>query len=105
MNRVRLVGYVGTDAKIVNTTYNDMMIFTMATNTPYTDRKSEVQSNTQWHRVHVLNPDMIEEHYEFVKSGANIEIEGELQYFKPDPAKYETTAYIAVNWQGVLKVS
>lgn len=71
LNRVTLLGRVGSDAQLRGTLDHPVVIFNMATSTP---------SKTDWHRISVFKPGLRELTENYVKSGIRLMVEGKISY-------------------------
>jgi single-strand DNA-binding protein len=82
LNRVVLMGHVGTDAAQQNS--NAPVTFTLATSDRWTDDKQQRQSRTEWHRVVVFGN--LGKYAAKLKKGDRVYVEGQLRtssYEKP----------------------
>src|ERR1700755_1994307 len=81
VNKVILVGNLGRDPE-VRSTQDGMRIanLSIATSETWRDRASgERKEKTEWHRVAVFNDKLVEVIEKYVKKGAKLYIEGQLQ--------------------------
>jgi single-strand DNA-binding protein len=81
LNRATIVGYVGHDPEV--RTFNDgnrSASFSVATNETWVDKASgERTSRTEWHRVVIRAPGLIDVVSRYVRKGDRIFVEGALQ--------------------------
>ena len=81
VNKVILVGNIGRDPEI-RSTQDGMRIanLSLATSEQWRDRASgERKEKTEWHRVAVFNERLVDVIEKYVKKGAKLYIEGQLQ--------------------------
>ena len=81
VNKVILVGNIGRDPEI-RSTQDGMRIanLSLATSETWRDKNSgERKEKTEWHRVAVFNERLVEVIEKYVKKGAKLYIEGQLQ--------------------------
>jgi single-strand DNA-binding protein len=81
VNKVILVGNIGRDPEI-RSTQDGMRIanLSLATSETWRDRASgERKEKTEWHRVAVFNERLVDVIEKYVKKGAKLYIEGQLQ--------------------------
>ena len=81
INKVILVGNVGNDPEIKTFQSGDKVVtFSVATSESWKDKESgEQKSVTQWHKIAIFNPGLIDIAERFIKRGVKIYIEGQLQ--------------------------
>jgi single-strand DNA-binding protein len=81
VNKVILVGNLGKDPE-VRTFQNGGRVahFTMATSESWKDKASgEKKERTEWHRVSILNENLVGIAERFLKKGSKVYIEGQLE--------------------------
>ena len=81
VNKVILIGNLGSDPEI-RTTQDGREIanITIATSEHWTDRTSgERREKTEWHKVVIFNPNLVKLVKEYIKKGAKVYVEGQLQ--------------------------
>ena len=81
VNKVILVGNIGRDPEI-RSTQDGMRIanLSLATSETWRDKSSgERKEKTEWHRVAVFNDRLVDVIEKYVKKGAKLYIEGQLQ--------------------------
>lgn len=81
LNKVMLIGNVGKDPEIRSTTSGkEIANLTLATSESWKDKNTgEKMEKTEWHRVVVFNENLVKLVKNYVKKGAKIYIEGQLQ--------------------------
>lgn len=81
VNKVILVGNVGTDPDIRNMQSGDRVCnLSLATSESWTDKATgERQERTQWHRIVIFNQGILGIAERFVKKGSKVYIEGQLE--------------------------
>ena len=81
VNKVILIGNLGRDPE-VRTFQNGGRVasFSVATNDRWTDRSSgERREKTEWHRVAILNDNLVSICERYLRKGAKVYIEGQLE--------------------------
>lgn len=81
LNKVTLIGNVGKDPEIRNTSEGkEIANFTLATSDNWKDKISgDKKERTEWHRIVVFNEGLVGVVKNYVKKGAKLYIEGNLQ--------------------------
>src|SRR6201999_2928104 len=81
VNKVILVGNLGKDPEVRNTQDGSKIVnLTLATSETWNDRSSgERNEKTEWHRVVIFNDRVADVAERFLKKGAKIYVEGQLQ--------------------------
>jgi single-strand DNA-binding protein len=81
VNKVILVGNLGKDPEVRNSHAGDKIVsFTLATSETWIDKTSgERKERTEWHRVVVFNSQIADVAERFLKKGAKVYVEGQLQ--------------------------
>jgi single-strand DNA-binding protein len=81
LNKVQLIGNVGADPEINNLNNGGIVAnFTLATTESWKDKGSgEKRERTEWHRIVVFNPGLVEVIETYVRKGMRLYVEGELQ--------------------------
>lgn len=81
LNKVLLIGNLGKDPEIRSTNDGrEVANLVIATNESWTDKNSgERKEKTEWHRVTCFNPGLIGVIKNYLKKGAKVYIEGQLQ--------------------------
>ncbi len=102
MNKVILIGNLGTDPEIRTTaSAQSVCNFSLATSRKWTDRNSQTQEETEWHRIVVWGR-QAENCKEFLSKGRQVCVEGRLQTRQWEDKtgnKRYTTEIIAQNVQ------
>ena len=81
VNKVVLIGNLGKDPEIKNTQNGDKIaLLSLATSETWKDKNSgERKDRTEWHRVVIYNERLVEVCEKYLKKGAKIYLEGQLQ--------------------------
>ena len=81
VNRVTLVGNLGADPEVINTTTGQVVTkVSLATTDRYKDKNTgEMKESTEWHRLVFWN-DLAETAGKWLKKGSQIYIEGRIKY-------------------------
>jgi single-strand DNA-binding protein len=81
VNKVILIGNLGKDPEVRNTQAGDEIVsFNLATSEAWNDKASgERKERTEWHRVVVFNSQIADVCERFLKKGAKVYVEGQLQ--------------------------
>lgn len=80
INRVILLGHLGADAEVRNTsTGKPVMNFRMATTEKWKDRNGERQERTEWSSVVCMNEQMINAISRYLTKGQMVYVEGKMQ--------------------------
>jgi single-strand DNA-binding protein len=80
LNKVMLIGNVGTEPEIKTTSGGSKVAkFTLATNRTYNDRSGQRQEKTEWHRITAWErvAELIEQ---YVHKGDRLYVEGSIEY-------------------------
>ena len=108
VNKVILVGNVGNqpEIRISQTGGNEIANFSIATSERWKDKNSgEQKEKTDWHRVVVFAPGLVNIIKNYVKKGSKIYIEGKLQtreYQDKEGVKKYTTEVILTQYNSTL---
>jgi single-strand DNA-binding protein len=107
VNKVILVGNLGRDPEVRNTQDGKKIVnLSLATSESWRDRQSgERKERTEWHRVVIFNENLAEVAEKFLRKGAKIFIEGQLQTRKwQDQSGQEryTTEVVLQRYRGEL---
>ena len=78
MNKVILVGNLGTDPELRETSGDSVCNFSLATNEAWTDKQGQKQERTEWHRIVVWGK-QAENCAKYLEKGRQVLIEGSLQ--------------------------
>jgi single-strand DNA-binding protein len=81
LNKVQLIGHLGADPEIRHTQNgNSIANLRMATSESWKDRNSgEKREKTEWHRIVIFNERLAEVAEKYLRKGAKVYIEGQLQ--------------------------
>ena len=79
VNKVTLLGTVGSDPEVKNIGERTLTKFRMATNRTYKNRDGEKVTDTQWHSIEAWGP-IADSMGKYVKKGKHIYLEGEIRY-------------------------
>jgi single-strand DNA-binding protein len=81
VNKVILIGNLGKDPEVRTSQAGDKIVsFNLATSETWTDRASgERRERTEWHRVVVFNEQIANVAEKYLKKGAKVYVEGQLQ--------------------------
>lgn len=107
VNKVILVGNLGRDPEI-RTTQDGREIanLTIATSEHWTDRNSgERREKTEWHKVVIFNPNLVQLTKKYIHKGSKVFIEGQLQTRKwqdQSGAERYTTEVVIQGYNGTL---
>eukprot|EP00919_Chromeraceae_sp_WS-2016_P027886 GHVR01066089.1.p1 GENE.GHVR01066089.1~~GHVR01066089.1.p1 ORF type:complete len:153 (-),score=27.11 GHVR01066089.1:213-671(-) len=108
VNKVILVGNVGNqpEIRISQTGGNEIANFSIATSERWKDKNSgEQKEKTDWHRVVIFAPGLVNIVKNYVKKGSKIYIEGKLQtreYQDKEGVKKYTTEVILTQYNSTL---
>ncbi len=109
INKVILVGNVGTDPEIRNTNDGrEIASFSLATSESWKDKNTgEKKDKTEWHRLVVFSQGLVGIVKNYVKKGSKLYIEGQLQTRKwtdnSGVDKY-TTEIVLQNFNSTLQI-
>src|SRR6202000_1419183 len=107
VNKVILVGNLGRDPEI-RTFQNGGRVasFSIATSESWKDKQSgERKEKTEWHRISVLNENLVGVVERYVKKGAKVYVEGQLETRKwtdKDGQEKYSTEVVLQNFRGEL---
>ncbi len=109
INKVILVGNVGQDPEIRNTSDGrEIASFSIATSESWKDKNSgEKKEKTEWHRLVVFSQGLVGIVKSYVKKGSKLYIEGQLQTRKwTDNSGVEkyTTEIVLQNYNSTLQI-
>ena len=107
VNKVILVGNLGKDPEVRNMqTGGKVVTFSIATGESWRDKASgERKERTEWHRVVVFNEKLADIAEQYLKKGAKVYLEGQLQTRKwTDPQGVEkyTTEVVIPRFKGEM---
>lgn len=109
INKVILIGNVGTDPEIRNTNDGrEIASFSLATSESWKDKNTgEKKDKTEWHRLVVFSQGLVGIVKSYVKKGSKLYIEGQLQTRKwtdKDGADKYTTEIVLQNFNSTLQI-
>ena len=107
VNKVILIGNLGKDPEVRNSQAGDKIVsFSIATSESWTDKASgERKERTEWHRVVVFNEQIAGVAEKYLKKGAKVYVEGQLQTRKwTDQSGQEkhTTEIVLARFKGEM---
>lgn len=106
INRVILIGNLGQDPEVRTFESGDKVAnLSVATSESWKDKSTgERKEKTQWHRVCVFNPHIVDVCEKYLKKGAKIYIEGQLEtrQYEQDGVKKYTTEVVLRPYRGEL---
>jgi single-strand DNA-binding protein len=81
VNKVILIGNLGNDPEVRSMQSGDKVVnLSIATSESWKDKNSgERKENTQWHRVVIFNQNIVKVAESYLKKGAKVYIEGQLE--------------------------
>ena len=101
LNRVLILGNLGSDPELAETTGGQKVAkFSIATNDTWTDKAGTKQERTEWHRIVVWGR-QAEQCHQYLKKGRTAFVEGRIQShsWEKDGQKRYTTEIVAINVQ------
>ena len=107
VNKVILVGNLGKDPEIRSMQNGDRVCnLSLATSESWRDKNSgERKEKTEWHRVVIFNENLTKVAEQYLKKGATVYIEGQLQtrkYTDKDGQERYTTEVVLQRFRGEL---
>ena len=107
VNKVILVGNLGKDPEVRRMTSGEPVVsFSLATSESWRDKSSgERKEKTEWHNVVVFNKNLADVAEKYLKKGAKVYVEGQLQTRKwtdKDGAEKYSTEVVLQNFNGTL---
>ena len=107
VNKVILIGNLGRDPEIRHTQSGEKIAqLSVATSENWKDRQSgERREKTEWHRVVIFNPNLADVAEQYLKKGAKVYVEGQLQTRKwtdQDGNDKYTTEVVLSRFRGEL---
>src|SRR3982751_4697699 len=107
VNKVILVGNLGKDPEVRRLTSGDPVVnLSIATSESWRDKASgERKEKTEWHRVVIFNENIAKVAEQYLKKGAKVYVEGQLQtrkYTDKDGAEKYTTEVVLQKFRGEL---
>jgi single-strand DNA-binding protein len=107
VNKVILVGNLGKDPEVRRMQSGDAVVnLSIATSETWRDKASgERKEKTEWHRVVIFNKNLAEVAEKYLRKGAKVYVEGQLQTRKwtdKDGAEKYSTEVVLQNFRGEL---
>ena len=107
INKVILVGNLGADPKVSNTTGGSKIVnLNVATTDSWKDKLSgDRKERTEWHRVVIFNPQLADIAERYLRKGSKVYLEGQLQTRKWEDNNGQeryTTEVVLQNFNGNL---
>jgi len=107
VNKVILVGNLGKDPEVRRMTSGEPVVnLSLATSESWRDKSSgERKEKTEWHRVVIFNKNLAEVAEKYLRKGAKVYVEGQLQTRKwtdKDGAEKYSTEVVLQNFRGEL---
>ena len=107
INKVILVGNLGADPKVSNTSGGSKIVnLNVATTDSWKDKLSgERKERTEWHRVVIFNSQLADIAERYLRKGSKVYLEGQLQTRKWEDANGQeryTTEVVLQNFNGVM---
>ena len=107
VNKVILVGNLGKDPEVRRMTSGEPVVnLSIATSESWRDKASgERKEKTEWHRVVIFNKNLADVAEKYLRKGAKVYVEGQLQTRKwtdKDGAEKYSTEVVLQNFRGEL---
>jgi single-strand DNA-binding protein len=107
VNKVILVGNLGKDPDIRRTTAGDPIVnLSVATSENWRDKQTgERKERTEWHRVVIFNENLAKVAEQYLRKGAKVYLEGQLQtrkYTDKDGVEKYSTEVVLQRFRGEL---
>jgi single-strand DNA-binding protein len=107
VNKVFLIGNLGKDPEVRSSQAGDKIVsFSLATSETWNDKASgERKERTEWHRIVVFNTQIADVAERFLKKGAKVYVEGQLQTRKwtdQDGAERYATEVVLSRFKGEM---
>jgi single-strand DNA-binding protein len=107
VNKVVLIGNLGRDPEVRRLTSGDPVVnLSIATSESWRDKASgERKEKTEWHRVVIFNENLAKVAEQYLKKGAKVYLEGQLQtrkYTDKDGAEKYSTEIVLQKFRGEL---
>lgn len=100
LNKVQLLGRVGADPVFVDNDRYRFCTFDLATNIRYPkrgpDNRVDYVTKTEWHKVKVFRPNLVERVEKTVKKGTRLIVHGALEYYPVEVANGEPVLYAKI---------
>ncbi len=109
INKVILIGNIGTAPKRITTKFGVILEFTLATSEQWKDKSTgEKKTKTEWHNISIRNPALTKDGSicDYISKGTTLYIEGKVETSKyndkNNQEKYITK--IAVDYNGAIQI-
>lgn len=80
LNKVQLIGHLGGDPEVRSTqTGGKIASLSLATGDRWKDRDGNLQERTDWHRVVIFDPHLVEVAEKYARKGSRVYLEGQIQ--------------------------
>ena len=107
LNKVTLIGNLGRDPEEKTSTNGSRIVrFSLATSERWTGKDGQKQERTEWHRITVFNEKLCELAMRYLKKGARIYVEGQLQtskYTGADGVERASTDIVLKQYAGEIR--
>jgi len=80
VNKVILIGTLGADPEIKNFDNGKLANISLATNETYKNKAGEKVQNTDWHKLKISIPSLVDIAEKYLKKGSSIYCEGKIKY-------------------------
>ena len=105
VNKVILIGNLGADPEVKRLPSGDMLVnLRLATSESWRDKATgEKKDKTEWHRVVIFNENIAKVAEQYLRKGAKVYIEGQLQtrkYTDKDGAEKYSTEIVLQKYRG-----
>ncbi len=91
VNKVILIGNLGADPEVrTMPSGDDLVNLSIATSESWKDKDGQKQERTQWHKVVIFNSGLVKVAKSYLKKGAKVYIEGQLETRKWDDKEGKT---------------
>lgn len=91
VNKVILIGNLGADPDVRSMPSGDELVnLSIATSESWKDKDGQKQERTQWHKVVIFNSGLVKVAKSYLKKGAKVYIEGQLETRKWDDKEGKT---------------
>jgi single-strand DNA-binding protein len=107
LNKVQLIGNLGKDPEVRSTQTGDKVCsFSVATSDSWKDKATgDRKQRTEWHRVVIWNPGLVEIAEKYLKKGSKVYIEGRnstREWTDKNGVKRESTEVVLRPYEGEL---
>ena len=105
MNKVMLIGNLGTDPEVRALEFGKVVKFPLATSEQYTNKDGQRVERTEWHNVVVLRKGLSEICERYLRKGMKVYIEGRIQTRSWQDEQGQTRYMTEVNCQEMTMLS